>query len=182
METREIEILLQAFNATNLTKMAYSKEGFSLVLERQADKPVTAEAHIMSQMAAAPSGLPVPEQMQSIISAPASVFAATSAPAPVEAASPASSPAMPATPAASPADLIKAPLVGVFYNAPAPDAAPFVSLGQSIKKGQTLCIIEAMKVMNEIQAEWDGVVDQILANPEDIVEYGQPLFSIRRLG
>jgi acetyl-CoA carboxylase biotin carboxyl carrier protein len=72
--------------------------------------------------------------------------------------------------------------VGVFYAAPAPDAAPFVAIGQSVKKGQTLCIVEAMKVMNELQAEWDGVVEQILAKPEDIVEYGQPLFSIRRNG
>jgi acetyl-CoA carboxylase biotin carboxyl carrier protein len=180
MEIREIEILLQAFNATNLTKMAYAKEGFSLVLERLADKPAAAEAHIMNQPAAAPAGVPVPEQIQTIPSAPAPVFTSPSAhaSAPVEAAVP----AIPAAPAASPADLIKAPLVGVFYNAPAPDAAPFVSIGQSIKKGQTLCIIEAMKVMNEIQAEWDGIVDQILVIPEDIVEYGQPLFVIRRLG
>lgn len=164
MEIREIEILLQAFNATNLTKMAYAKEGFSLVLERQADKPAAAEAHIMNQPAAAP--------------APVFTSPSAHASAPAEAAAP----AIPAAPAASPADLIKAPLVGVFYNAPAPDAAPFVSIGQSIKKGQTLCIIEAMKVMNEIQAEWDGIVDQILVEPEDIVEYGQPLFVIRRLG
>ena len=168
METREIEILLQAFNATNLTKMAYAKEGFSLVLERQADKPAAAEAHIMSQTTVPPAGVPVSEQIQTIPSAPASVEAAA--------------PAIHAATTASPADLIKAPLVGVFYNAPAPDAAPFVSIGQSVKKGQTLCIIEAMKVMNEIQAEWDGIVDQILVIPEDIVEYGQPLFVIRRLG
>ncbi|SCZ78636.1 acetyl-CoA carboxylase biotin carboxyl carrier protein [Acidaminobacter hydrogenoformans] len=168
METREIEILLQAFNATDLTRMAYSKEGFSLVLERQSDKPVFAETHGISQPSiSAPASLPVAALNSAPVPAPAPGAATTAAPT---------------APAASPEDLIKAPLVGVFYNAPAPDAAPFVTSGQTVKKGQTLCIIEAMKVMNEIQAEWDGVVDQILARPEDIVEYGQPLFSIRRLG
>lgn len=167
MEIREIEILLQAFNATDLTRMAYSKNGISLVLERQTEQLVAVERPVNLH----------PQQNQQAATVNASLPVVASAPA---AAVSATDPA--AAPAASPADLIKAPLVGVFYAAPAPDTAPFVTIGQSVKKGQTLCIVEAMKVMNEIQAEWDGVVEQILAKPEDIVEYGQPLFSIRRNG
>ena len=74
---------------------------------------------------------------------------------------------------------IKAPIVGVFYVAPSPDAEPYVTVGKKVKKGDTVCIIEAMKCMNEIQAEEDGEIVEILANDGDLVEYGQPLFSIR---
>ena len=74
---------------------------------------------------------------------------------------------------------IKAPIVGVFYVAPSPDADPYVSVGKRVKKGDVVCIIEAMKCMNEIQAEEDGEIVSVLANNGDLVEYGQPLFSIK---
>ena len=74
---------------------------------------------------------------------------------------------------------IDAPMVGVFYQAPSPDAEPFVKVGQSVKKGDTVCIIEAMKLMNEIQAEEDGVITEVLAKNGDIIEFGQPLFAIK---
>ena len=74
---------------------------------------------------------------------------------------------------------IKAPIVGVFYVAPSPDADPYVSVGKRVKKGDVVCIIEAMKCMNEIQAEEDGEIVAVLANNGDLVEYGQPLFSIK---
>lgn len=73
---------------------------------------------------------------------------------------------------------MKSPLVGTFYNAPSPDAEPFVKVGDSVKKGQTLGIIEAMKLMNEIECEYDGVVKEILVDNMDMVEYGQTLFII----
>lgn len=73
---------------------------------------------------------------------------------------------------------VTSPLVGTFYTAPSPDAEPFVQVGDTVKKGQTLAIIEAMKLMNEIEAEQDGVITDILAQNESIVEYGQPLFII----
>jgi acetyl-CoA carboxylase biotin carboxyl carrier protein len=71
------------------------------------------------------------------------------------------------------------PMVGTFYAAPAPDKPPFVKPGDKVKKGQTVCIIEAMKLMNEIESEYDGEIVKILVNNEDMVEYGQPLFLIR---
>ena len=73
---------------------------------------------------------------------------------------------------------MKSPLVGTFYVAPAEDADPFVSVGDPVKKGQTLAIIEAMKLMNEIESEYDGTVAEILVENGKPVEYGQPLFRI----
>jgi len=75
--------------------------------------------------------------------------------------------------------LIKSPIVGTFYAAPSPEAKPYVSVGDRVKKGQTLCIIEAMKLMNEIESEFDGVITEILCSNGQMVEYGQALFKIR---
>ena len=75
-------------------------------------------------------------------------------------------------------NIVDSPLVGRFYIAPAEDAEPFVKVGDTVKKGQTLAIIEAMKLMNEIESEYDGVVTKILAENGEGVEYGQPLFCI----
>ena len=74
--------------------------------------------------------------------------------------------------------LVESPLVGTFYAAPSEDAAPFVTVGDTVKKGQTLAIIEAMKLMNEIESEYDGKVIEILVENGKPVEYGQPLFRI----
>ena len=75
--------------------------------------------------------------------------------------------------------VMTSPLVGTFYNASSPDAEPFVKVGDAVKKGQVLGIIEAMKLMNEIECEFDGVLEAVLVNNEEVVEYGQPLFRIR---
>ncbi|MBQ4262353.1 MAG: acetyl-CoA carboxylase biotin carboxyl carrier protein [Ruminococcus sp.] len=103
---------------------------------------------------------------------------AVPAPAPVAAPAPAAAPAA----APAPADAgkaINAPIVGVFYAAPSPDSEPYVSVGKRVKKGDVVCIIEAMKCMNEIQAEEDGEITAVLANNGELVEYGQPLFAIK---
>ena len=75
--------------------------------------------------------------------------------------------------------VMTSPLVGTFYSASSPDAEPFVKEGDTVKKGQVLGIIEAMKLMNEIESEYDGVVEAVLVGNEEVVEYGQPLFRIR---
>lgn len=76
--------------------------------------------------------------------------------------------------------IVKSPIVGVYYAASSPDAEPLTKVGASVTKGQTLCIIEAMKIMNEIESEVSGEVLEIFVQNEEIVEYGQPLMKIRR--
>lgn len=75
--------------------------------------------------------------------------------------------------------VVTCPLVGTFYASPSPDSEDFVKVGDSVKKGQVIGIVEAMKLMNEIECEFDGIVDAILVKNEEVVEYGQPLFRIR---
>ena len=74
--------------------------------------------------------------------------------------------------------VVTCPLVGTFYSAPSPDAEDFVKVGDTVKKGQVLGIVEAMKLMNEIESDYDGVVEAILVKDGETVEYGQPLFRI----
>ncbi|MGH9367278.1 MAG: acetyl-CoA carboxylase biotin carboxyl carrier protein [Thermoanaerobaculia bacterium] len=84
----------------------------------------------------------------------------------------------PPTPESAPAPeghVVKSPMVGTFYRAPSPDAEPFVEIGDTVKAGQTICIIEAMKLMNEIEADQDGVIKAILVENGQPVEYGEPL-------
>ncbi len=76
--------------------------------------------------------------------------------------------------------IVKSPIVGTFYEGASPDTPPFVKVGDRVEKGRTLCIIEAMKIMNEIESEESGEVIEVLVDDEDIVEYGQPLMKIRR--
>lgn len=95
----------------------------------------------------------------------------------------------PAAPAAAPAaapvqedeNIVSSPMVGTFYRSPSPDSDSFVSEGSKVKKGDTLCIIEAMKLMNEIEAEYDGVVEKVFLENASPVEYGQSLFVITPL-
>lgn len=77
-------------------------------------------------------------------------------------------------------EIIRSPLVGTFYRAAAPDAPPFVERGTAVRKGQTICILEAMKLMNEFQAEFDLVIVEILAENGAMVEFGAPLFEVQR--
>lgn len=93
---------------------------------------------------------------------------------------PVSAPAVSAQPAAEDnTKIIKSPMVGVFYAAPSPDSKPFVTVGQQVNKGDVVCIIEAMKLMNEITAEQSGTVCEVCASDGDIIEYGQTLFRIK---
>ncbi len=112
--------------------------------------------------------------------------------APAAVAAPAAAPASPppargiavAAPAPDPADVaaqghvLKSPMVGTFYRTPSPDAKPFAEVGQNVKEGQIICIIEAMKLMNEIECDKSGTVKAILVENGQPVEYGQPLFII----
>lgn len=107
--------------------------------------------------------------------------------APVAAPTPAPTPAPAAEPAAAPAAaddpnvfVVKSPFVGTFYSAPSPDDPSFVEVGSDVSKGQTLCIVEAMKLMNEIECEVSGTVQEILVENGKAVQYGEPLFKITK--
>jgi acetyl-CoA carboxylase biotin carboxyl carrier protein len=118
------------------------------------------------------------QQPAPMMSAPMPV----AAPAPVAAAPAASAaPAAPAAAPQAPKELLleaKSPMVGTFYSSPEPGAKPYLAIGDRVRKGQIICIIEAMKIMNEIESEFDGVVREIVAQDSHPVEYGQVLFRI----
>lgn len=117
-------------------------------------------------------------------SAPQAYFVpapAPAAPAATAASAPAAAPAASAAAAAAPetrGTVVKSPMVGTFYRCPSPGAASFVEVGQTVKQGDTLCIIEAMKLLNEIEAEVAGNILEVLVENGQAVEYGQPLFVI----
>ncbi len=119
------------------------------------------ESHVRIERAAAPAAAPAPVA------------------APAEEAAPAAAPAREETNVDfNRAREIKSPMVGVFYAAPSPDAKPFVEVGSRVKKGDVVCIVEAMKLMNEIAAEFDGEVVDICVHNGDVVEFGQTLFKL----
>ena len=125
----------------------------------------------------APAVQPIPMAVAPVVSAgapsaPASQVASAQAPPTAEA----------AEETASDADLfiVKSPIVGTYYEAPSPGTPPFVKVGDAVKEGQVLCIIEAMKLMNEIEAETSGVLAKVFVSNGSAVEYGMPLFGIRK--
>lgn len=114
------------------------------------------------------------------ISRQTSAIVQTIAPAPTQLAAPAAPAAAPAaeTPPVETGHQVKSPMVGTFYAAASPTSGPFVTQGQQVSVGDTLCIIEAMKMMNQIEADKSGVIKEILAQNEDAIEFDQPLFII----
>ncbi len=158
MDIREIRKILDMIRENDLAEFELEDQGFRLKVRRRLDLPY-------APMAVAAAPLP------SAAPAPA---------APAAGAAPASPAPEPAPPPEEDADLIdiKAPIVGTFYRAPAPDAEPFVTVGQEVDENTTVCIIEAMKVMNEIKAECRGIIRKILVENATPVQYGQVLFKV----
>ncbi|HFI0399970.1 TPA: acetyl-CoA carboxylase biotin carboxyl carrier protein [Streptococcus suis] len=158
MNITEIKDLMSQFDQSSLREFSYSNAGETLHFSKN-QQAITApspavEAPLASVTPTNPAPVPAVE---------------TSEPAPVEASS---------SPAAEGA-VVESPLVGVAYLSPAPDKPAFVAVGDTVKKGQTLMIIEAMKVMNEVPADRDGVVTEILVGNQDVVEFGQGLVRIK---
>ena len=134
---------------------------------READFHFRVEAHGDAAQAPAGSAPPVPD------AAPAAMAAAsapTAAPA---------SPEAPEPPPEPPGHVLKSPIVGTFYAAPSPDAEPYIRVGDRVQRGQVVCIIEAMKLMNEIESDVSGVVQKIYPENAQPVEFGEPLFSVK---
>lgn len=120
-------------------------------------------------------GVAAPVQYVQTVAAPAAPAVGAVAPAGAIAASPAPAPAVEAAPVGH---AIKSPMVGTFYRSSSPGAPAFVEIGSQVKEGDTVCIIEAMKILNEIEADKAGTITQILGENGQAVEYGQPLFII----
>lgn len=161
MDLRKLKTLIDLVSESNVSELEITEaEGKVRIV-----KTVPAEAApiVYAAPAAAPMQAPV---------AQAAAPSAPAAPAPDNA--PANAPAA----EADSANTIKSPMVGTFYRASSPGAEPYVEVGNSVKAGQTLCIIEAMKILNEIEAEKAGTIKEILCSNGDAVEFGQPLFVI----
>ena len=173
MKIDEIMTLIQAVSDSTLTSFELVEGDTRICLKREKEKSkiVTVAAPavdpaVTAQMVSAAAGMagaaPVPAAAQAPAPAPAGGEEAASE-----------------NGDAAAGNVVASPLVGTFYAAASPDAEPFVKVGDTVKKGQVLGIIEAMKLMNEIESEYDGVVEAVLVKNEDVVEYGQPLFRIR---
>lgn len=157
MNITEIKDLMSQFDQSSLREFSYSNAGETLHFSKN------------QQAIAAPSPKLEAPLAPVAPTSPAVPAAETSEPAPAEAS---------VSPVAEGA-VVESPLVGVAYLSPSPDKPAFVTVGDTVKKGQTLMIIEAMKVMNEVPADRDGVVTEILVANQDVVEYGQGLVRIK---
>lgn len=171
MKVEQVLELVKAVSDSELTEFKYEEDGVKLSLKKTGDKI------IQVQGPAAPVAAPaVPGAIPAVMPAPVPVPAAPAAASAGE--SPAAEAAGGSVEAAVSGNVVKSPLVGTFYAAPSEDAEPFVKVGDSVKEGQVLAIVEAMKLMNEIESDFSGTVAEILVENGEAVEYGQPLFVI----
>lgn len=150
MQIEEIKELMDKMSQTGLNVLEYESEGSRLRLER------TAAPVVYAEQAYAPQQYTVAPGQQNTL--------------PVA--------AEPAAPVELPGQLVLSPVVGIYYAAASPDSDPFVKVGATVEKGSPLCIIEAMKLMNEVTSAWDGTILEIMAENGQRVEFGQPLMRI----
>ena len=154
MDLRKLKTLIDLVSESNVSELEITEAEGKVRIVKSAGVVV-----------AAPMAMPAP-----VVAAPAAVAAPVAAPA----AAPAEAPAVPV----ASGHTVKSPMVGTFYRSSSPGAAPFVQIGSVVKEGDTLCIVEAMKILNEIESDKAGTVTQILCENGQAVEYGQPMFII----
>lgn len=159
MDLKHIRNLIRLVEESGVNEVSIQEGDFSIKIKKQ-------DGVVLGHPQHAPA-------MQ--VTIPASASAPPAAPA-----ESASKPASSAAAGGFDGFIQKSPIVGSFYTAPSPDAKPYVNIGDRVKKGQTLCIIEAMKIMNEIESDVDGIIESILVANAQSVEYDQPLFAIRQ--
>ena len=163
----QLERLLSFMSEHGLEEFEYAHGDLRIRLKKAIPQPSAAPVLALPMAQAAP---------------PQVVLAAAVPNAPQTPPHAASVPAQPAPAAATDEHIIKSPIVGTFYAGPSPDAGPFVRAGDFVEAGQTVCIIEAMKLMNEIEADIGGEVARVLVENGQPVEYGEPLFALRPTG
>lgn len=152
MNLNEIKELIALIDASSLTKFEIEKDGLKILIKKEA---ILSEVKYQEPIKAKP---------EIVIHETRKEEAAEAAPAKVD----------------ENLEKVSSPIVGTFYSAPGPDSPDYVKVGDRVKKGQVLCIVEAMKLMNEITSEFDGEIVSVLCQSGSLVEYGQPLFEIRR--
>jgi len=154
MDNKELKDLMRAFDKSGLSKLKLKDGEFEILFQKGAvvsNQVVTSAPVVTTPAVAAP--------VAQVQETPSSIDEASS----------------------EAGDFIKSPMVGTFYQAPSPGAAPFVKVGDSVKKGSVVAIIEAMKIMNEIEAEFDCKIVEIMANDGEPVEFDQPLFRVEKI-
>ncbi len=156
MDVKDLKVLIKMITETDITEFEMDNSDEKIIIRRGSKTEYIA-------MPAAPAAYAVAQPA----AAPAVAGASAAAAVPVV--------------AAETGETINSPIVGSFYRAPAPDAAPYVEVGQVVEKGQVLCIVEAMKLMNEIEAEFRCKIVKICKENAQAVEYGDPLFVIEKL-
>lgn len=158
MDVKDLKVLIKMITETDITEFEMDNSDEKIVIRRGSKTEYVA-------MPSAPAAYAMPQQITA---------------APVVAGHPSQGPAVPEA-AVELGETITSPIVGTFYRAPAPDAAPYVEVGQVVEKGQVLCIVEAMKLMNEIEAEFRCKIVKICKENAQAVEFGDPLFAIEKL-
>lgn len=161
MDYKIIEQLIKTMSQSDLSTLELQSDEFTIRMSKGSIG--FKDNSIQTSVAAAPVAVPVQTTQATVVET-----VATPAPAVVEAA-----------PVVTGGNVVASPMVGTFYSSAAPEKPAYVSVGTAVKKGTVLCIVEAMKLMNEIESEFDGEVVEILVNNGDMVEYGQPLFRIK---
>ncbi|MEM5948494.1 acetyl-CoA carboxylase biotin carboxyl carrier protein [Spirochaetia bacterium 38H-sp] len=156
MKLDDIFTIMDKFSASNLDVIKIKDGDFSIELKKHPQGGVVLPAQSTAPAVYAQTVLPADQQQ---VSQPVSENPTVSAGA----------------------EIVTSPIVGTFYRAPSPDALPFVEEGQKVKKGDTLCIIEAMKIMNELEAEYDMEIVRVLVENGTMVEYGTPLFEVKKI-
>ena len=154
MNIAEIKELVKVIDESNLTTFELEQEGVKLVLKKEAvaAMPVAAPVTVAAPVVSSVVASNVDVKVEENVKNEVPVVAGNT---------------------------INSPMVGTFYASSAPDKPAYVKVGDKVKKGQVVCIVEAMKLMNEIESDVDGEVVEILVNNEEMVEYGQPMFVIR---
>lgn len=156
MEFEQLVKLIEAVSNSELTGFKYEENGIKLNIQKEKVQTICGRAAMTAPAAFAAAPV-VSAAAPSVVSGSESTEN---------------------TAEEKPGRLIKSPLVGTFYVAPAEDADPFVAVGDTVKKGQTIAIVEAMKLMNDIESDFDGVIQEVLVSNGETVEYGQPLFRV----
>jgi acetyl-CoA carboxylase biotin carboxyl carrier protein len=157
MEYKQIQELIKAINKSNISELSVKQGDFEITIKQA---QTVSETQFVAVQAPMPVAMPAAPQPAAIAAAPAASAAAA--------------------PAASSetGTVVKSPMIGTFYRSSSPDKPPFVNVGDEVKAGQVLCIIEAMKLYNEIESEYSGRIVKVMADNASPVEYDQPLFII----